>query len=49
MTAYWRQLEDWDDKEHIPDPEDKKPEVNIVNLFYSQLYEFCSQTKFVFN
>ena len=31
MGTYWQQPEDWDDKEYIPDPEDKKPEVININ------------------
>ena len=27
LYYWWLQPEDWDDKEYIPDPEDKKPEV----------------------
>lgn len=27
LYVWYLQPEDWDDKEYIPDPEDKKPEV----------------------
>lgn len=35
FTMFWSQPEDWDDKEYIPDPEDKKPEVNKLFILYA--------------
>jgi len=29
------QPEDWDDKEFIPDPEDKKPEVHFLHHIFN--------------
>lgn len=36
------QPEDWDDKEYIPDPNDKKPEVCVPILHKTSLF-FLSQ------
>ena len=35
LTRPLWQPEDWDDKEYIPDPEDKKPEVNKFFLLFA--------------
>lgn len=36
---YVWQPDDWDDKEYIPDPEDKKPEVKILKFSKSTVLQ----------